>query len=550
MGRLLILIFALLGAAPSFAEEPQEIWFGPRSPTRHPTVDDWKELFQPDAPWKIAAAHTQVFFMPIPCIMSAPDADVIATVADLSRRHIAIGLPLMSIARDRGTKMGGVEGYDYTENVTRVAQRLKQLGITPKYLRIDSPLWFGHYDKQALACQYPVDELVKRVAQNVGEYTKVFPDIIVGDVEPVPPLLLASDWRETYRSFKEKLEATIGKKIAFLHLDEAWRNPDVLTDMKIVADFAHSLGMKTGFIYDDGAEIPATTNEEWIADVEKNVIRTESQAGLIPDQAVFQSWENLPTCVMPETSPSAHTYLIDQYLIPRSRIMANRAPGKVTGQLIDAHDHGVASASITWETPDFDPTRPLPVSTVSGTVPVKAASAILAVRLNRECNSSGRNDVLIGPLTYRETESGSVTQTIDYPAQAPSAKGSEVRLTVEQVGGQQAAHIVADPGQSMGFNSAPFAVTPNAHFEFHAPVDTVSGEGIFGFVAVIWMNADHRGIGRVNLPVVRKYSVGGALTTDQNGHFSIPLPEDKAGKSVRLTFSGRAQLRPAIALVP
>ena len=35
----------------------------------------------------------------------------------------------------------------YPAEVRAMARRLKQVGITPNYIRMDEPIWFGHYDK-------------------------------------------------------------------------------------------------------------------------------------------------------------------------------------------------------------------------------------------------------------------------------------------------------------------------------------------------------------------------------------------------------------------
>ena len=66
----------------------QEIWLAPQQ-----DAVDRADLFKPDAPWKDAASHTQVFkFYANKAFNGPPQQEVDTVLADMNRRGIAIAL--------------------------------------------------------------------------------------------------------------------------------------------------------------------------------------------------------------------------------------------------------------------------------------------------------------------------------------------------------------------------------------------------------------------------------------------------------------------------
>jgi hypothetical protein len=55
------------------------------------------------------------------------------------------------------------------------------------YVYFDEPVAFGHYNinKQATACNYTIEELVRNIALQIEVIKTAFPDIKFGDGEPV-----------------------------------------------------------------------------------------------------------------------------------------------------------------------------------------------------------------------------------------------------------------------------------------------------------------------------------------------------------------------------
>ena len=534
------------------ASPQQEIWFSPRQHYKPGTgVTDWDEQFVSDTAWAKAAAHVKVFVITEGIIRCQSDEELGAMKAFLEQHHMEIAIETGIIEKQVGSKYGGGEGYMFVGEIKAMARRLQKLGITPNYIRMDEPIWFGHYDKNdSWVQQLSIDDLVKRITNNTQELTSVFPDIKIVDIDTVPPLTMEPDWQSTYKEFKQKLEAALGKPITSIQVDLQWSNPSWKHDVKEIADFAHSLGMKFGIIYNNDG--PGSNDREWLQNAERGFITIESELGLFPEQPVMQSWDKFPTHSLPETSDTAHTYLIARYLLPRTRLVAQRERGAIKGLLIDENGRPISGAQVTMSAPDLVESRPLPTLSVSGTVPEKAKTAIMGIRINCECLSDGKSDLLVGKFSYQEAGSGTVSQILDYPAQVQQAKPPKVKSEMTTIGGQSVAHIIADTGQTLGFNSPAFAVTPGAQYEFQAQADLVAGEGLYGRIILIWLDDQKHGFSAVPIIVDRKYSTSGHASTDERGEFSITLPKEKetVAGPLRLTFAGSSALRPAITVIP
>lgn len=100
------------------AHEDREIWLGPQSLPPKPLAQDadFMDLFQPNAPWEVAASHTGVFKLYASFLAHASQEQVNAIVSDLNRRGIVIALEIgvMNVNFTPPPPCGGlgiVEGY-------------------------------------------------------------------------------------------------------------------------------------------------------------------------------------------------------------------------------------------------------------------------------------------------------------------------------------------------------------------------------------------------------------------------------------------------------
>jgi hypothetical protein len=533
----------LLVLAPGSAR-CQEIWFGPRMPDYTITpVTDWAELFKPTPQWNQLAGQIQVFQGSDGFYRITPDDQLQAIAANAASHHIALAMEIGAITQRPNEPCDKGEGYLSPAIASLVIGKFNRLGIRLQIVRLDGPVWFGHYQK----CQLPLAQLVPRVAETLRPFLQAFPDLVVGDVVPPQALAQFPDWQATYLTFKRDLEAAIGRKLAFVHMDVDWRQPDWPTAIAAMQRLAHGAGMKFGVIYNGDSLSP--TDQAWVAEAKRHFDELETRYGVIPDQAVFDTWSDYPTRVFPETSDAAHSFLVAQYRLPRTHLSVQRSAAGVQGRLLQAGGQPVPGARIAIVALGDDPNLPPPVRSVAGTVPPQARFAVLALRVNSECWCSGANDLLFGPLSYRETAGGSVRYEF---RDTPPRPEPGIAATPEVIGGQALLHLKVAPNRNFGFNSPAFAVTPGARFQFDVPLGSLNGDGLFGSAAVIWLDAQRQGFKRDGIQVGNDAAPIAAAVTDASGNFAAALPEAAHWRQrpLLLDYAGSPSLRAAYASPP
>jgi hypothetical protein len=61
------------------------------------------------------------------------------------------------------------------------------------------------------------------------------------------------------------------------------------------------------------------TDEEWVTTAERNAEMIEGKLMVKPEQVAFQSWNDRPRRLLPETEPGTMTNLIFRYVYGRGR---------------------------------------------------------------------------------------------------------------------------------------------------------------------------------------------------------------------------------------
>jgi hypothetical protein len=302
--------------------EAQQIWLAPQG-----NAADRMELFKPEAPWKNAASHTQVFkFYANQAFNAAPQEEVNVVVSDMKRRGIAIGLEagVMNVAAKPKPACGGwglVEGYGPVAMHEVIARKIKEAGGSVKYIAMDEPLWFGHYYTgkrgDQPGCRIAIGDVIKLIVPSLEVYIREFPDVIIGDIEPSNALASQSNWQGDYAAWATEFRSAIGRPLAFLQLDAAWAQPQAPQHARMVYGYAQDLIKRrllggVGIIYNGNSD--AASDAAWVQSARNHVLLMEHDYGLHPDQAVFQSWVPHPTHTLPETSPDTLTSLVDFYV--------------------------------------------------------------------------------------------------------------------------------------------------------------------------------------------------------------------------------------------
>ena len=533
-----LLLAAALAISLGASAAAQQIMFEPRlprAPHTHIQGDpDWNTFFRLESPWQRAASRIAELILTTGYINDASDDDLRAVAVGLTARAVAITVVLQPVAVAPDEACGKTEGYDDPRQVAFAAAKLKRLGIAPKYLLLDGPLWFGHYASGAKECRFSIEETARRTAENVGFFLAQFPDLTVGDIEGTP-LVLQPDWQRGYGAFKTALDTAMGRRLDSLTLDVNWRAESWPKDVTAMAAMTRSLGMRFGMIYNgDGLD---DSNAGWIAHAERNYTVLETEHGLVPDIAVFSSWNKYPTHALPETSPDTMTSLINRYRLPRTRFEARRERQGWRARLVDGAGQGLAGETVTIARLGLDPDAPPPVRTVSGIVPSDAVGAILGWRVNTECRCAGDNDLLLGELSYAETEGGAASHALKLADLVGKPRADAVELA--------AAPGVGATRLRVHHNSGRFPVTPGARYELRAPIGALNSEGLSGNATIIWLDRDGKGLSRTNIFDNGDRIPAGELVTDRDGGLAVPASRQPQ----ELSFAGTAALRAALARI-
>jgi hypothetical protein len=318
-------LLAMVGAPMRLAAEPNrgqdrapEVWLAGVDPTaqqaRHVTEPaDYMDLFKPDAPWKNAASGLAVFKVGTRFALHADDAELRTMIDDLKRRHIAFAVELGVLESSGPGSCGyGVEGYGNANTVESVARRVQKLGGRIDYVAMDEPVWFGHIVDKLVkttgrGCQYSVPEVADRAAAKIAVLRQYFPDIKIGDIEPVTARAPGGpQYIEDVLTFEDLLRKKTGAAPAFVHADMAWALGGWQPLLVRLATRLRASGLRFGVICD--GDPTAGTNEAWVEQALQRCRQVAADPRTRPDDLIAQTWEPLPTRMLPETHPGAMTY--------------------------------------------------------------------------------------------------------------------------------------------------------------------------------------------------------------------------------------------------
>lgn len=286
------------------------IWFCPLDPLVRPQLGyggspDYMALFSADAPWQAAAARVGVFKIYPQWAEQATDEQLRTQFADLQRRHIALAIEygVLTATPQCGT---GVESFG-GEHLAAVAERIKRLGGTLRYLAMDEPFYWSTLYAGPGACRWPPAVMAASAAENIRALRAVFPKVEIGDVEPAG--FTNALYIEHYHACIEAFKKAVGITPAFFHLDEGWLPATFPADVIAIRAMLATERIPLGIIIDgDGSD---GSDAAWLATARAHLEAFARGPGL-PDQVIFQSWHRYPRTLLPESDPEAFTWLIRQ----------------------------------------------------------------------------------------------------------------------------------------------------------------------------------------------------------------------------------------------
>lgn len=275
---------------------------------------DYMDLFKPKSPWASAASRVETFKIGTEMVLRGSDEQLHTIIQGLKARHIGLAIEMGLIGGAGPNECGkGVEGYISPSGPETAAKRINALGGDVEYIAMDEPLWFGHVAGELSGgrrgCRFSTGELVEKIAPQIQVLRRYFPNIRIGDIEPIStsPHTIAMDshYMEDLIAFIDLLQTKTGMKLAFVHADVAWKW-DWKSEMEEMARQTHSRGIHFGVICDGDPD--AGNNEAWVRQALRRCQDVAANPKTVPDDLIVQSWELLPTKMLPETDPGSLTY--------------------------------------------------------------------------------------------------------------------------------------------------------------------------------------------------------------------------------------------------
>jgi hypothetical protein len=274
------------------------------------TPVDYMAMFRPDAPWRTVAGGLQAFMISTPFARRSTDEELTQLLADLRRRRIPLAMQAeISLGHDGcGFRVNG-----YTTGVMGItAARLKRFGADLRYVAMDAPLWFGHNYSGPYACRDSIAQIAKSVAIGVAQLRRWYPDVQIGDDEPISYKTLAvPDWLDQLREWMSAYQAATGTPLAFMYSDLVWQS-NWLPTMRALRSELHSRGIKFGVIIDGDPHDP--TDLVWTSRAVARYQTVMANPQIAPDYLRVHSWHARPTRLLPETEPGTLTNVALQIL--------------------------------------------------------------------------------------------------------------------------------------------------------------------------------------------------------------------------------------------
>lgn len=297
------------------AQATPQTWFSPtahNNPAKPGVSLDYPNLFNAsyDSQWSAARGRIDVFRLYPGFVGRSTDAELTAIFSYLNAKGIALALEWPMLTWDTSSGDGcGVEGYTSPTDAASTAARIYNLGGNLAYIGMDEPLYFGHFYSGTNAAQDDLATLASDVAGNIAAFRAYFPNVVVGDIEPIDAMPEA-DWYDTTADWLNAYENAVGEPLGFFHIDQLW-DEAWQTRTPYIAALLNDESIPMGVIFN--AVGGSATDATWMERAEVNIQRYNASLCPDPDHVVIQNWALQPAYILPETSPTAYSYLVNYY---------------------------------------------------------------------------------------------------------------------------------------------------------------------------------------------------------------------------------------------
>ena len=309
------------------------VWFAPLPPLAVGPgrsfigAEDYMDLFLPGAPWQKALGRIDVFELYggwaayAPWTVYASDEELQRVIEFVNQNGLALAMEDSPIQRppDCGTDSESWGGLIFN---LETAHRIRRFGGTLRFVAMDAPYYYTGLVDYPGTCQWPPEKVAREIDAYIQGMKGVFPDVVIGDTEPLQAGMGMAVYKEWMVTFRE----VTGYNLPFFHMDLDYARPDWAERVKELEDFARQQGIEFGILYfgnwDD------LSDEAWLSNAGERVKRYELVVGGQPDHVSFQSWHDHPDHTLSETDPYTYTAFINQYFNDKSGLGFRReGPG-------------------------------------------------------------------------------------------------------------------------------------------------------------------------------------------------------------------------------
>ncbi len=518
------------------------IWFCPLDPLLRPEVGysgsaEYMQLFSPDAPWPAAASRVGVFKIYPQWITRACDADLRDQFADLKRRGIALALEF-GVLSESEVCGRGVEGFG-GRSLLNAARRIQRLGGKLQYVAMDEPIFFGTLYRGANRCGWTVEQMAQNAAVNLKALIAEFPNVLIGDIEPLPVDDTSKGWLDQYARGLDALQSALGFSLAFFHSDVLWSSdqwPSSLANMRVVAQARE---LPFGVIYNGNAE--DRSDASWLASAESHMTGYELGADP-PDHVIFQSWHAYPKKLLPELSRDSFTFLINRYFRTRSKLSLSLEESLLSGSLSLDPDTPVPNATVRFAGSPLSGDGMEAEYVVEGTTPAGVKQIVFGARINLECSCSGQSEFLLRSFRVDQLDGGGSPLLRDFSSGMGGWGFSDPSLVTLADGRLQ---VSVPPARPLLINSAPVPFTAeNAAFRLTVTAQVKPLSAGSGYFTIIFLG--DKEISRFRIPIRAADINLGTAVTLEDGLFQLPLPPLAPGDwLLSASFEGTDELWPA-----
>jgi len=334
-----------LAPGPTSAPKPVDLahrplyWFAPLPPQPNGPYngsDDFMQLFAPDAAWAQTAGYIQVFKLYGGWVgHDSTDGQVRQALESIREHGLALAVEVgpLNPTSDCGLY---VESFAGEEGIVRTIRRIKSLGGKLDLLAFDEPYFFGHFYDGESACHWTAERIAQDVDAFIGLARAEFPDVIIGDIEPLSGPATA----DAYKGWLDIFKKVNGYDLDFLHIDVDWSDTGWPAKVESIADYGRVRDIPVGVIFTGNYQ--DQTDEAWTSIAGERVKLYEAQAGGPPEHVIFQSWNDKPDHVLPESDPHSFTGFVKTYFEDKSALgfqtqstsnLALKKPVRVSRQL-------------------------------------------------------------------------------------------------------------------------------------------------------------------------------------------------------------------------